>query len=80
MTAEHIRAAAAKVRGKYLLMVDDWSDATIAAPDLADPLADLLEHMGAAVATVEHLFDPTELEMPEYKALLALVEAIEGAT
>lgn len=80
MTAERIRAAAEKVRGKHLpLMDDDACDCDDPGPDLSEPLATLLDRMGDSIAQVEHLFDPTELEMPEYVALLTLVEAIEGA-
>lgn len=78
MTAARIRDAAKILRVCYLPVMaghEDWHD----VPDLAERLADLLERMADSIGVVEHLFDPAELELPEYVALLALVDQLEGA-
>lgn len=79
MTAERIRAAARTVNQHGALMLVDIEQPDGPVVDIGTELAALLLRMADSIAQVEHLFDPAELEMPEYVALLALVEAIEGA-
>ena len=81
MTAEQIRDAEQVLRVTYLPILranvgEDWRTRA----DVSELLADLLARMADGVETLELSgFDPAELEMPEYQALAALVEKINGA-